>query len=76
MANTSKMRVNDKVTIIGLLSSFIFGLLIGGVVYLVIKMLNLKNILWVIPFMFFPPVIGAIIFMLSRAKVVKIKHAQ
>ncbi|WP_027124174.1 hypothetical protein [Mycoplasmoides pirum] len=73
MAKKIKIRTNDKITLVGLLCSFIFGLLIGGIVYIVIKALNLKNILWVIVFMFLPPVIGAIIFFLSRAKMVKVK---
>lgn len=63
-----KQLTNHKITIVGLLSSFIFGLLIGGIVYLLIKMFNLKSKLWYILFAFTPPVIGFIIYWNSKAK--------
>jgi fructose-specific phosphotransferase system IIC component len=61
---------NHKITLVGLLCSFIFGLVIGGVVYLLIKTFNLKSRLWYILFMFLPPVIGFVIYWRSKAKVV------
>lgn len=38
-----KILANDEITIIGLLSSLIFGLFIGVFVYIIIKAFNLKN---------------------------------
>lgn len=66
-----KILANDEITIIGLLSSLIFGLFIGVFVYIIIKAFNLKNPLWIFLFMFFPPFIGGLIFILSRSVVVK-----
>ena len=73
MGKKAKIRVNDKITFKGLLCSFIFGLVLGGFAYLIIKTLNLKSWIWFIPFFFLPPVIGAVIYGLSKAKVVKVK---
>lgn len=67
----SKVKTNDKITIVGTLCSFIFGAIIGGVVYLLIKIFDLKSFIWYIVFFFIPPVIGAIIYALSKTKMVK-----
>ncbi|MGL6125260.1 MAG: hypothetical protein ACRC1F_02085 [Metamycoplasmataceae bacterium] len=66
-----KELTNNKVTLGGLLSSFIFGLLIGGFVYLIIKTFNLKSWVWYILFAFLPPFIGAVIYATSKTKVIK-----
>ncbi len=67
----AKQLSNHKITLVGTLSAFIFGLLIGGFVYLAIKTLNLKSKLWYILFAFLPPVIGFVIYWRSKAHVVK-----
>ncbi|MGL5519946.1 MAG: hypothetical protein ACRDBR_00735 [Metamycoplasmataceae bacterium] len=67
-----KALTNHKITFIGLLCSFVFGLVIGGIVYLMIKIFNLKSWVWYILFAFLPPVIGIIIYATSKAKVVKV----
>lgn len=67
----AKQLTNHKMTIVGLLCSFIFGLLVGGFVYLAIKIFNLKSGMWYLLFAFIPPFIGIIIYATSKAKVVK-----
>lgn len=69
MAEKKEKKItNDKITLVGLLCSFIFGLLFGGVVYLIVKTFNLKNPIWYILFAFLPPIIGAIVYWRSKAK--------
>ncbi|MGL4183698.1 MAG: hypothetical protein ACRCRP_01005 [Metamycoplasmataceae bacterium] len=67
-----KTLVNHKMTFVGLLCSFIFGFIVGGFAYIVIKMFNLKSWIWYILFAFIPPGIGIIIYATSKAKVVKV----
>lgn len=67
----AKQLANHKITIVGLLCSFIFGLFVGGLVYLAIKIFNLKSGLWYILFAFIPPFIGIIIYATSKAHKVK-----
>lgn len=62
------MAKDGKFNIIGFLLSLIFGLGLGAIVYTLTKMFNLKGWIWFIPFMFMPPVIGAVIYMLSNGK--------
>lgn len=62
------MASDGKFHIMGFLASLIFGLLLGGIVYVLTKAFNLKSKLWFIPFFFMPPIIGAIIYALSNKK--------
>ena len=64
----AKELTNNKITLAGVLASFILGLGLGGIVYLLTKTLNLKSNLWYILFMFLPPFIGFIIYWRSKAK--------
>jgi Na+/proline symporter len=66
----AKYLTNHKMTLVGLIASFVFGFLVGGFVYIAIKTLNLKSKLWYILFAFLPPVIGFVIYWNSKAKVV------
>lgn len=52
----------------GFFWSLIFGIILGGIVYTITKLLNLKSWIWFIPFIFLPPIIGAIIYALSNGK--------
>ncbi|EGZ31268.1 hypothetical protein [Malacoplasma iowae] len=62
------MAKDGKFHIIGFLCALIFGLLLGGIVYILTKTFNLKSRIWFIPFFFMPPVIGAIIYALSNKR--------
>lgn len=52
----------------GFLASLILGAGVGGIVYTITKVFNLKSSIWFIPFIFLPPIIGAIIYKLSNGK--------
>ncbi len=60
------MAKDGKFHIWGFLAALVFGGVIGIIPYLCSKMLNLKSKLWFIPFAFCPPIIGAIIYALSK----------
>lgn len=62
------MAKDGKIKLWGIVGSFVFGLGLGLIVYLLTKMFNLKGWIWFIPFIFLPPVIGAVIYALSNGK--------
>ncbi|MGL5590773.1 MAG: hypothetical protein ACRDCH_01755 [Metamycoplasmataceae bacterium] len=55
-----------KISWTGLLGSFVFGLGIGGFVYLLVKIFNLQSRLWYIPFAIMPPLIGMVIYAAAK----------
>ncbi|WP_033159858.1 hypothetical protein [Mycoplasmoides alvi] len=73
MSKKVKIKTNDKITFWGFMGALVLGVVVGLIPYLLIKIFNLKSWFWFIPFFFIPPVIGAIIYGLSKTKVVKVK---
>lgn len=55
-----------RVSIIGLLCSFIFGLGLGAIVYMATKLFCLRSAWWFLLFFFLPPIIGIRIYRKSN----------